>query len=88
MFLEGDTKSREPSGDHFTFIALKAAPARVLNRMRIVTSSPTDRLVSRAGILFYGFLAEYTYIIWVIHFACFLFYLSNSIIELTPEFSE
>ena len=67
MFLEGNAEASETSGDHLALITLKAAPAAIRNRVRIVTSYPADRLMCRAGIRFYRFFADNAYIVWVIH---------------------
>ena len=67
MFLEGNAETSETSGDYFTIVTFRTAPARVGHRVRIVTSYPADRFVGRAGILFYRFFTDHAYVIGIIH---------------------
>ena len=67
MFLEGNAETSEPGWNHLALVTLKAAPAAIRNRVRIVTSYPADRFVGRAGILFYRFFTDHAYVIGIIH---------------------
>jgi len=57
MFLEGNAETSEPGWNHLALVTLKAAPAAIRNRVRIVTSGPSDCLMCRAGIFLYRFFA-------------------------------
>ena len=67
MFLESNTETSEPGWNHLALITLTTAPASIRNRVRIVTSEPAYRLVSRAGVFFYRFFTDHAHIIGIIH---------------------
>jgi hypothetical protein len=67
MFLESNTETSQPGGDYLRLVALVAALATIRFRVRIKTSYPAYRLVSRASIFLYRFFTDHAYIIWIIH---------------------